>query len=215
MDILKEIHNKGHIVLDDILDSQTHEFIKYSMMQHGNWKFSSSTTQPKDYLKYLTPDSQIIPKIFEAPQFTHSIFDNQVTNQVLYDATNIITSQIQKIFQYKFYIRPIQYKCNFQYSYNRPQNTLFNSPHIDFGDDIEVKPSFVTIIYYLNNTDGDTYLFNQLFNGEKFNKLDILTQISPKSGRCVIFPTNRMHTGGHPTQDIRVLLNLNLQIIPI
>ena len=83
------------------------------------------------------------------------------------------------------------------------ENT-FNLPHVD------LKHPHKTLVYYVNDSSGDTILFKEHWNGRlDFSKKEIVKRVSPKKGRAVIFDGFRYHTGSAPTNNPRVLINLN------
>lgn len=72
-------------------------------------------------------------------------------------------------------------------------------------------PNNKTMVYYLNNSDGDTILFDKTYDGktDHYNMKPIL-RIEPKQGRCAVFDTTRFHAPSNPiyTQR-RYILNVN------
>ena len=71
-------------------------------------------------------------------------------------------------------------------------------PHIDFDY------SNVATILYINDTDGDTIIYNQKHPSE------IKERVSPKANRLVIFDGGVLHTGSSPTKHKnRILINSN------
>ena len=70
-----------------------------------------------------------------------------------------------------------------------------NEPHVDY--DIP----HTVILYYVNNTDGDTFFFDQ--------KKNIVNRITPKRGRMVVFDGSTLHASSQPSSGVRVTLNLN------
>ena len=76
--------------------------------------------------------------------------------------------------------------------------------------------NFLTIIYYVVDSDGDTIIFNEKdMPGEKISNLTIKQTVSPKQGRVIIFPTNTFHTGNHPSNfPGRIVMNYNIEIRP-
>jgi hypothetical protein len=81
---------------------------------------------------------------------------------------------------------------------------FYNVPHVD--DMKEHK----TLIYYVNDSDGDTVIFNERYDGElNYSKKTVEQQVSPRKGRCVLFDGLRYHTGSVPKYNNRILINLN------
>lgn len=97
-------------------------------------------------------------------------------------------------------------KCRAVYMspYNKKENT-YNQPHIDFYEPHK------TLIYYVNDSDGDTYFFEEISSdGEQdFSKKTVYKTMSPKQGRSVLFDGYRYHTGTNPTKNSRILINVN------
>ena len=74
----------------------------------------------------------------------------------------------------------------------------FNNPHIDSYEKHKI------CIVYLNDADGDTFIFN--------NDKKIIKRVSPKKGRVLIMDGNLIHTSSHPVESkYRVILNINFQ----
>ena len=86
----------------------------------------------------------------------------------------------------------------------------YDNVHVDINYD------HLVCLYYVNNTDGDTYIFDktkkELNHISKDTKLGILKQVSPKKGRVVLFDGRRYHSSSGPTKDIRCIINFNVQI---
>jgi hypothetical protein len=84
----------------------------------------------------------------------------------------------------------------------------------------------VTIIYYINDCDGNTLIFNDKNNkhlniigqgkaknkGLDFENFELIKTISPKKGRVVMFDGNLWHYGKYPTTGERNVININLVI---
>ncbi len=66
--------------------------------------------------------------------------------------------------------------------------------------DIE-KPNYVSLIYYIKDSDGDTVLY-------KDDKKTELMRIQPKANRAVIFDSRTWHTGELPVKNqTRIVIN--------
>lgn len=83
------------------------------------------------------------------------------------------------------------------------QNNEINHPHRD------LPISHTVILYYLTDADGDTIIYNETEESEKYTVKD---KIQPKKGRCVIFNGKHFHSSSKPTSNIRATLNINVII---
>jgi len=75
-----------------------------------------------------------------------------------------------------------------------------------------------TAIYYANDSDGDTFIFNESYleKIEDISKLTIKKRVSPKKGRVVLFPANTLHAGSFPTEhEDRMVINYNVNLTPL
>ena len=121
-----------------------------------------------------------------------------------------------------------------------------NQSNIDFGEAIrwkinKLKPipspeiskwgihidSFLphySIIYYVNNCDGDTVFYNNTL-GNKYSEWEEIKavnedlsywtemeRVSPKKGRIVIFDGDIFHHSSYPTSEGRYVINFNVEI---
>jgi hypothetical protein len=80
----------------------------------------------------------------------------------------------------------------------------YGMPHTDFPN----VPENITALYYINDSDGDTVIFNELqgYQGPLTERM----RINPKQGRLVIFNGNQIHAGNNPTtNDPRFVANIN------
>jgi hypothetical protein len=95
----------------------------------------------------------------------------------------------------------------------------YHLPHID---------SFfphMNMICYLNDSDGDTFIFNEVnenFNTQydseivSNNKFTIKKRITPKMGRCVVFDGRYYHSSSYPKKTLsRCVMNVNLATIKL
>ena len=83
------------------------------------------------------------------------------------------------------------------------------APHSDFltlkGPIVETE----SLLYYVNHSDGDTFIFNEKFYGETINKLTVNKKITPNRGQCVLFDSTYLHAGSPPRiHDYRMVINL-------
>lgn len=88
--------------------------------------------------------------------------------------------------------------------------TCCNEIHYDNSE-----PNNKTLVYYINDSDGDTILFDTLYDGtEREYTMKELMRVTPKQGRAVVFDTWRFHAPQNPTYTPRrYLLNINFMEI--
>ena len=70
----------------------------------------------------------------------------------------------------------------------------------------------IATIFYLNDSDGNTVIYNEKFEkeGDTDSELTIQREIEPKENRLVVFDGLYIHTGHVPTKhNNRVILNSN------
>lgn len=81
----------------------------------------------------------------------------------------------------------------------------YNLPHIDYNFPHK------TVIFYLNDSDGPTWIFNEKFNGpEEPTKFTVGEKVDPKENRMILLDGLQYHTASNPiNSDRRVILNVN------
>ena len=81
----------------------------------------------------------------------------------------------------------------------------YNLPHVDYHFPHK------SVVYYVNESDGDTWMFNEEF--KQFPEPDIFTvkqRITPKPNRLIIFDGLCYHTASNPiNNDSRMIININ------
>lgn len=81
----------------------------------------------------------------------------------------------------------------------------YNVPHVDYDF------PHMSIIYYLNESDGDTWMFNEYFNGfPEPDEFSVMKRISPKPNRLLVFDGLQYHTASNPLiSNTRTIININ------
>jgi hypothetical protein len=65
-----------------------------------------------------------------------------------------------------------------------------------------------TLLYYVNDSDGDTVLYNEYFTGESIGKITVQQIVKPVRGRAIIFDSNQIHSGTNPElNNTRMVIN--------
>jgi hypothetical protein len=166
------------------------------------WYMVSSAVLVDEEYKISTSNisKNVDTNTFEAFQFCHTFADSNdrtisnksyITNSILEKLSNTVD-----LSEYNFVSR---IKANFQSKFLSGPD-CYNTPHHD------IKNEHLVILYYVNNSDGDTFIFEN-----DIHPLKVKQRISPKAGRFVIFNGNQFHAGIHPKlSDYRIVINFNL-----
>lgn len=88
------------------------------------------------------------------------------------------------------------FKMQFNVFFMSKNHKKLPPPHVDS------KTSHMVFLCYLNNSDGDTYIYD--------NDLNVIKKISPEKGKYIVFDGNFLHSGSFPKESYaRMVLNIN------
>jgi hypothetical protein len=83
----------------------------------------------------------------------------------------------------------------------------YQLPHVDFTD----KPHD-TLIFYLNDSDGNTRIFDQYYDGSIPENFTVKEQVKPVKNRLIKFDGFQYHTAANPVETSRrIIINLNMK----
>lgn len=104
-------------------------------------------------------------------------------------------------------------------TFQHPNRTeyLFNKPHTDL---FNFNEPYKTLVYYINTSDGDTFIFDKFFNKEEnldnvLKDIDqkIIFQNTPKQGNALYFDGHQYHAGNSPIEyKHRYVINFDFTI---
>ena len=184
------------VVIDDFLDLIHHKMLSESILESPIWQFMPqiSTEDGGDLLTNYGFTSSVVyeehPDQYYDESMKHSKF------------IKFLNDKVMKTFNLKSVIR-----CRMDMTTYRGTDPITFSPHID-QDGLHY-----TSIYYLNDSDAPTILYNEeLYSGlvTKDMPLTEYKRITPKKNRLLFFKGNRIHTGMCTTNSAcRVLINTN------
>lgn len=90
-------------------------------------------------------------------------------------------------------------------------------PHVDYFT------KHKTCLYYINDSDGDTFLFDEVFQKTNLfsntitadknfiTKKTLSERITPTQGKAILFDGLRYHSGSIPKHNLRYVLNFNFK----
>lgn len=190
-------------VFDDIIDSELQDKIENMLMSYDcPWFYHPYTVSPFDteqnVKKYKIP-YKIVENMVDNQMFVHSIVEGDKINCT---KTGPVVAKMLMQFSERanFSFENIyRVKANLQLRDTSIEENKYNAIHIDNDG-----PHWV-VIYYVNNSDGDTLLFDKNFQ--------IIKKVSPKKGRILLFKGDILHASQGPRKSLnRCILNINLQI---
>jgi len=196
------------LIIDDCVALSSQDQIESTFLG-GSFPWYYVPSANFGYLDNNTVDSgrkslYNIPNAVDTPHFVHTILsvNNEWSNYfpTIVPLISSIPYTIKNLIRIKANI------TNYNINYNKDS---FGIPHTDIFD----VPNYHTAIYYINDSDGDTYIFNETYENKQFNNLTIKNRITPKKGRLIVFPGSYLHSGNNPsTNNPRAVLNFNFTI---
>ena len=184
------------LVFDNVIDIDYQNTIKEILLgdrQYKGYDFPWYLTH--DVTKPAKADSQ------KRPAFFHGYVDypSELSSSFHDLFTELIQNSCGKLRLEN--VRVIQGRSFCQLPINSEVMSV-DTPHIDTKDD-----HFV-MLYYVCDSDGDTIIYNETVESENYT---IQQRITPKQGRVVLFDGAYYHTAEQPLNNIRCVVNYNLE----
>ena len=220
-----ELNKEEIYIFDDLLDQETQDQLedRFYKMVSWRWRSSYARTINKEELGNSRPLALDVPEGFRIKikdkkywmqsrpgLFVSDFYD--VYHGWVFNADQNIVLPVLEAFKnltgLEYQIQRI--KANFN-----PKEVIENKgscyvPHVD----IENGGGW-TGIYYINNSDGDTVIFNEKTNNPVRNQEEISVKqvIQNKKGRFVLFNQDNLHAGCPPIEnDNRLVINYNIKL---
>lgn len=194
----KILGDKKYIIDDELISDIQAKDIHDKIMNYKTPWFTTEHTRKAtvDGLSYLAYKKLGKP-IIEGPQFVHRVVAEEgIVNNNFFSLAEIFTKKICQKYEIDS-LNLLRLKLNYQSPIPDNKEGMYNTPHYD-----QTTPH-LAMIYYVNDTDGDTYIFDDV-------ALNIHTKVSPKMGRCLFLDGSMLHTGQHPIKsEYRVVANFN------
>jgi len=183
-------------IYDNFLDNEEMNDILNVMTSNDFPWFINPTN---DYNLFETDGDE---NTYESFQLTHSFIRNGTKNS---EFSRISTNLLNR-FSEKSGVRfehVERVKANLQTKLERREDA-YNTPHID-----QLMSNYKVLIYYVNDSDGDTFIFDRRM-GDTKGAYRILKRITPKKGRFLLFDNEYYHSGTNPLEtDSRIVINFN------
>lgn len=173
----------------------------YTIDKIGHNEYFSDTDNP-----YLDPN------VSDYGGFYHLLFDEGIPRSESINLFAPILENYCKIFK-KEILEIFRIRMRFTHPIPNHTHTKYAAPHVDFKSDKD----FTTMVYYVDNSDGDTILFSKLHlpGVEEYNPIieEKLTEVfrqTPKKGEAIVFNGHRYHAGNYPINyGKRIVINFD------
>lgn len=141
------------------------------------------------------------PRVSDAFAFTHIAFAEGRPQSQYYEFFRSILRFLEAELDIEV-VEMLRIRLRLTPQYPGHKEGMFNAPHVDIG----TTNSFKTLVYYVNDSDGDTYIFNRRYDSSNppviLNKnepdLQAIFTNTPKQGSGVYFDGRYYHAGNSP-----------------
>lgn len=182
-------------VIENFVPKQYQDFLENKLRSENFPLYVSNyTVYPDSVEKNLLTE-----KSKDTPQFTHVFFEGGVIKSNYWDVVSPIVFKFLESNQDYDIFRA---KLNLNVQNNTFNESEHCTPHTDIEPYLKKDKQYITAIYYVVDSDGDTMFFDK-------NK-NINQRCTPKKGNFIYFDSNTVHAGQPPKQFLfRCLINFN------
>jgi hypothetical protein len=182
------------IIDDDFFPVEMQEELKNAVLERSSWKFLKRTNVEPNGTATLDSNAETFQFVCDEP-------GGQTENG---EPVQILRTLVQKFFQ-KHNVNideVIRIKSNIL---TKSTSNEYHSPHID------TDVPHMVFLYYVNDSDGDTYFFDRFYIPDlKVNtqSLVVSQRVSPKQGRGILFNGHQYHASSSPVDsNLRCVIN--------
>jgi hypothetical protein len=195
-------------IITDIIPKSFQDDIQHELLDTGYfpWYYNPSTVDSSKQYAYAGIGS--MAGAVDSPQLYHLLINREtgVSPSTYYNLIKPIFYFLEK--ETGIEAKEItRIKANLLMPFKGQQGGTHH-PHID-----QELPDTKTLIYYVKDSDGDTFTYNEYFDGTKQSNFTIEKQITPKKGTAVLLDTTRYHASNLPKiTDARSVINFVFKI---
>ena len=191
-------NDNNEFVIKDVIEKEHADIIeKLTKDPNFPWYFCPGTVLPED----IEDNPRIVKSGSNPFQFTHTI---DVNKSYYINAFVPVLDAIATQFGNNIQIARV--KCNLL---TRSTDDSHSLPHTD----IDETDGWYSAIYYINDSDGDTHLFNE-FGPKDSEEVTIRSRVSPEKNKLVVFDANRFHASSSPiNNDVRIIMNVVFKVV--
>jgi hypothetical protein len=209
---IKLSNGEDIIVFDELIPKTLQESIKFTI--DGEQSFPWYIIKKIGH-SYLNVEYQN-PKTIDGGGFYHSVVDEGTIISKYYD----YFKQILFFFTDKTGIEVSEIiRIRLRLTTQQPEHTdeTYGPVHVDFT---KFNFPYYTLLYYVDDSDGDTFLFKDVWDQSKKNYKpgdivdpEVVYRQTPKQGQGLFFNGHQYHAGNYPiNSSMRVVINFDFTI---
>ena len=170
-------------IINNFLDYEYQDHLEKILLIRENFPWylhHSSNYGPENYDDYVEFNSGL-PLEKEHPQFVHLFYNDEKQNSDFFPT-------IGKFFKSNIHFeieRFFRIKANLNIQIPNQLKDIHGPLHRDSPHDY-----LESILYYVNDSDGETLFFD--------NDRNLIKKVKPKKGRAIIFDSNIIHAASSP-----------------
>ena len=186
-------------ILDNIIPKKKQEEIK-NFLLGGNfpWYFVADITHKNN-------------KTQKRPGHSHVFYEYGKSNSQLSNEVDFISDKVNKKIKKKLKMEQVrsflQLPLNEKLLYEGSKHKE-DTPHID------IHEPHTVFLYYVNDSDGDTVLYNYKSKSKEdvpiYEDIKIIHRVTPKQGRVLVFDGMTWHASTQPTKGPRCIINFDM-----
>lgn len=201
---------------EDIIDEDYSHYLYHRFTRDVEWKMNQnhpySEYEPRGYEQglILSENFNSFP-IYTSNHMSHKIIDveKEMTfgDNVSWKFLDVIPilHNFQKSKNFEFNYKIVNIDCSLKYKQDIKLKDSVNQPHFNFYHE-----HGYTVVYFVNDSDGDLIIYNEKFQNKPNDKLTIWKKITPKRGTVVVFPSNTLHSHNFPVKNpFKITINFN------
>ncbi len=179
----------------------------------------------KDYPWFFLPDItrelHLDDDDYAQPGFQHTPFKGYHPTSTFYDSISflpgLIGRKIEELTDYKFerlLLDRLRVGLNIPLTNeSRKFNLPYNYPHLDCDAKRQGVRKHWTALYYVNNCDGNTFIFEETEKQDKCEDYTIAHSIEPKPDKLLIFDGEQYHASSSPIKaSSRIVITVNFHV---
>lgn len=188
------MYEEDIVVIDDIIEERYQNRLeKFLMDEETPWNLCHSTVSLKSSYNEVFNTGINPPQFVKEFPLENKYNPNIIFIKPLVDAVSLVYNQNLGVLRSKFNLLTLRNDDTFHY------------PHADV--DMYDK-QVMSCVYYVNDTDGDTYFFKE-FAPKKTDQPTIERRVTPKKGSIVLFDARRYHASSSPIHhEYRIVFNM-------